>query len=130
MSKLAHTPWHLRGHKKSCRTAKFVHEPQLLAERLAPSWTGLSVSLRKVANILALSLCLSPRAQSDPSLSVVVAFRLDRKLRGSWDLVIRAINKVTVVIFNYNSNYGTKPSRLQALTVNLIVEFIETLTKR
>ena len=28
-------------------------------------------------------------------------------LRGSWDLVIRVIHKVTIGIFNYNSNEGT-----------------------
>ena len=31
-------------------------------------------------------------------------FEGTRLLRGSWDLVIRVINKVTTVIFNYNSN--------------------------
>ena len=46
-----------------------------------------------------------------------VGFRVEGLLKGSWDLVTRVINKVTILIITYNPKSPDPPSRGLGLKV-------------
>ena len=73
--------------------------------RLGKSRHGLSCVMTTTDNLNS-GAKLQNRCDQSPTRSrgMTSCLHFVQLLRGSWDLVIRVIIKVTIVIFNYNSN--------------------------